>query len=218
MLIQMLRTFQWLVLAFGVSACSQALQTTEHSTKEKQITMSKELDQLTLDLKQADKHKAIKSIESVVNTMTLETIRDGRSRKQDARGWLRLIHLIKSHEDPNFDRKRDAPMWLNFLFDAPQKGVQESKERAKARAEYEAAVKNNEAKIEPFHFQFMLPRLEARATWCFKRFLNKYYADTAADRKELYELLAESGASDAEKQDLKAAIGNWDGKYISKPE
>lgn len=144
-------------------------------------------------------------------------------RKQNVKWWLRLIQTIRSHEEPNFDWRRDPPS-ENLIPPMDSGRVQfpsgvspEAITDPIAREKYIAALKKNEEKAQRVYFQLMLPRQEMWATWYFKQYLNKWYADTAEDQEEIDGILSEAGVTEAKKKEFKAAIGKWDGRFSSKP-
>lgn len=114
----------------------------------------------------------------------------GQLRADSLYLWLRLIGLLDSSLDPNFDPD-DVPE-MTVQPPPTSKGVVYPPgadpaliDDPKARAEYKKAVADNRAKAIRYELQTDLHRLEERVTPRAETFIRNFYTPAQGDQKEL---------------------------------
>lgn len=114
----------------------------------------------------------------------------GQLRKDSLYLWLQLMELLDQFLDPNFDpedvpaRAVQPPPTSEGVLYPP--GADPAKiDDPMARAHYEKAIADNNAKIANYSFQTKLRRLDERITLRAEEFIRNFFTSAAGDQEEL---------------------------------
>ncbi|HEY7393090.1 MAG TPA: hypothetical protein VH640_31510 [Bryobacteraceae bacterium] len=136
------------------------------------------------------------------------------ARQQALTMWFTILAAIDKELDPNFNPD-----------DAPPESVRPRSSGAavypsgidpnsipdpEVRAEYEAALEENERKVERYRLQIRLRRIDPRATSDVERSLIRHYTTSAVDQDELDGLIKSAKLSGARQKQLKVLFQNRD--------
>jgi hypothetical protein len=199
------------LLASAGFPSSQAIQKAKERTK----TMSKELKEAGNQLTEFQKTKepnylqaAVEAMEDVDLSALAKALGPIEARRQAAKVWLDVLTAIDRSLDPNFNPD-DVPE--RGVIPPPSNGAQfppgadpKAIKDPAARAEYEAALRENRRKAEQYRLQTKLRRLDPHASTDVENFLTRYYTASTADQEELDGILSEAKLSLPRKQKLKA--------------
>ena len=117
-----------------------------------------------------------------------------QARQQQTKWWLKFFSIIEKNLDPKFD-PNDVPSRGSMIGLPNMDPFQ--------RAEYEAARERNEEKSKYFRLQLYLRRLDDSCNFTIKYYSSFCYTPSAADQKELSELISQSGLSEERKKKLR---------------
>jgi hypothetical protein len=113
------------------------------------------------------------------------------ARRERAKAGLAVLAMVEHLKDPNFDPRRDRGL-MRLIPPREASGVQQNAgaplEAVKdpvARAQYEAALKENAEKIKRANLQCDLRYLESEVQFCVETLLKYTYSFSAEDQKEL---------------------------------
>jgi hypothetical protein len=153
---------------------------------------------------------AVAALESAAIPDAADAAQRAAARAQAAKLWLAVIAAIDESIDPAFDPEDVPAKGLT----PPPCGDEQLQAGADpkaiadpaARAQYEAALRENQKKAERHRLQTRLRRLEPRASFGAEAFLKLHYTASAADTKECAALIAEAGLSERRNRRLQAIL------------
>ena len=206
------------ILTLVVSMNSALSQTNNIIKKENSDLMTNQINRATGLLTEFKKNKSIDQLESALRAVEKisppgidKTVPRSVARHEQARMWLSLLATIDQNIDPSFD-VNDAKNWaaLNLVPETPEgvhypSGVDPKEIKdPKTRAQYESAIKQNEAKKARLNFQIGLRNINELAGLDVGRFFPSYYTSSNEDKSELENLMHQAKLSPARTQKLKA--------------
>jgi hypothetical protein len=111
-------------------------------------------------------------------------------RRDGLRAWLLLLELIDRHLDPAFDVSRTPDLQVQPPESADGSSHPPGADPAliadpRARAAYEQATRENDARIASYNLQVRLHRLDERITARTDAFIRRNYTFDPADRQEI---------------------------------
>lgn len=137
---------------------------------------------------------------------------DMEARRQLVSRRLRLLAELDRYVDPEWDVDRvpvagaPPPPTHGVVYPSGEvdpAGIPNPTERA----EYERALKTSKEYAKWYDVQYQLREIERRAQQFLELFIAGRYADSAADRREIEDLLAEYSGDEERKQALRSAVG-----------
>lgn len=202
-----MRLITLVLAASGALGCQERPNTPVPAAK-REGKMPDKIDQAVAALQEFAKtkdagaiEKAVDSLEefdiwSVKNDLRLET------RYRLLLNWSRTLRAIDSIKQPGFDPEANPPL----AHVAPPAGGQSSvsyTQDPRSRAQYEAAVKENEKKAASHKTQVLLIELEERAVESAHRVIDRLYTSSAADQKEIDAAFQEAGLSEVRRKEVR---------------
>jgi hypothetical protein len=168
-------------------------------------TMSEQIDQIANQLAEYQKTKsrdveisALKAVRRVSNANVVRPEDGPKLRREALRMWLKLLALIEKYREPGLDF-RDARTWDLRKF--PSSSVPPIP--GETPAEYEARFKRNREKAQWSSFQHTLSLMDIDVSFPIELYMTERYTSSAEDKKELEDLLAQSGISVGRKEEKK---------------
>ncbi|MGH7941092.1 MAG: discoidin domain-containing protein, partial [Limisphaerales bacterium] len=154
--------------------------------------------------------KTFRAVEKIPEPGVDKSVPEAMARREKAIMWFTLLAVIDQNIDTNFDVNNPIN-WATVELAPPgpegwkyPSGVSPNDiKEPEVRAQYEAALKQNEEKARRELFQSRLRNIDQLATREVERFL-RYYTTSKKDQSELDDLMKQAKLSPARIQKIKA--------------
>lgn len=219
---------QCCALTIAMSGFGAPAETMTNQQQEITQAMPTKIDQSSRMLEEFEKSKSIDALQGALSVLEhTGTAAKAPSKpaeptdailhfKQLVRMRLRILSVIERNEDKKFSPSAPPPDTIfppqtddgGLLPGADPKYIKDPV----ARAQYAAALKQNQEDRKQWYFQFRLKRMDELITLHLGTLIPLAYSASESDQKELDALLQELGVSEARRQKLKASFGKGQGK------